>query len=136
LKSGERPALEVNRGVWAVNTPFKILINFVFIAALIPVAVGLMLAVDTSGWDATWVTIWNLLPLFAILAVLAIVAGFVYMKRGGFGAFVPAWLIPGVPEAFALYTAEIAVFAGVAVISVWAIRRMRRIGRSDPVPGA
>lgn len=126
--SGESGPVESQKGNLQMDRPFKILMTLIFVAALIPVGISIFLSADTSGWDATWVTLWDLAPLFAILAVVAIVAGFVIIRRGGFGAIVPIWMIPGVSE----YTAEIAFAMGVAVIGIVAIRRMRRLARSDP----
>lgn len=112
----------------------RILITFIFVATLIPVAFSIFLTADTSGWDAQWVTIWNLLPLFAILVVLSIVAGWVVMKRRGGGgmAFAPLFLMPGVNEALMTYTAEIAVTLGMIVAGVAAVRtvRQKRLARS------
>jgi hypothetical protein len=121
-------------GDGTLNTVFKVLITAIFVAALIPVAISLFLGVDTSSWDATWVTIWNLLPLFVILIALALFVGMIVLRRGGFGAFAPVWFIPGVSEAFALYTAEIALTSAVVLVGTLTIRRMRRLARSDTSP--
>lgn len=110
-----------------MQRPFQILMTLIFVAALIPVGISIFLSTDTSGWDATWVTLWDLAPLFAILAVVAIVAGFVVIRRGGFGAVLPVWMVPGVET----YTAEIALAMGVGLIGIFAIRQMRRMARSD-----
>lgn len=118
------------KGKSALDKPFKILIFFVLAATLIPVAITLMVAVDTSSWDSSWVTIWNLLPLFAILVTLAVVAGWVAYKRGMFG-FAPLWLVPDFNGFFVGHMSEIALVAGVAVIAIAYIRRMRRLARSD-----
>lgn len=110
-----------------MSRPFSILMTLIFVAALIPVGIAIFLGTDTSGWDPTWVTLWNLAPLFAILAVVAIVAGFVVVRRGGFGAILPVWMVPGVNE----YMAEIALAMGVGLIAIYAVRTMRKLARSD-----
>jgi hypothetical protein len=115
-----------------MGAPMRILITFVFVATLIPVAISLFLDADTSGWDAQWVTIWDLLPLFAILVILSIVAGWVVMRRrGGSMAFAPVFLVPGVSQALTLYTAEIAVAVGMSIVGVAAIRQIRNRARSE-----
>lgn len=120
-----------------MDTAFKVLVTAIFVATLIPVAISLFLGVDTSGWDATWVTIWDLLPLFAILIALALFAGMIILRRrGGIGAFAPVWFIPGVSETVLMHTAETALALGVALAGTYAIRRMRRLARSDTQPSA
>lgn len=115
-----------------MSQPFKILMTLIFVAALIPVGISIFLTADTSGWDPTWVTLWDLAPLFAILAVVAIVASFVLIRRGGFGAILPIWMVPGVNE----YTAEIAIAMGIGLIAIFAIRKARKLARSDISPAA
>lgn len=116
-----------------MNTAFKVLITAIFVASLIPVAIGLFLGVDTSGWDASWVTIWNLLPLFAILIALALFAAMIVIRRGGIGAFAP-FVIPGGAEWFFTHTSEIALTAAVVLAGTYAIRNMRKLARSDTEP--
>ncbi len=48
------------------------------VAILFPIIITQLNGVDTSGWDATLVTIWTNLPIFIGLGVL-----FVFLKMGG-----------------------------------------------------
>ena len=47
-------------------------------AILFPIIITQLNGVDTSGWDATLVTIWSNLPIFIGIGVL-----FVFLKMGG-----------------------------------------------------
>ena len=47
-------------------------------AILFPIIITQLSGVDTSGWDATLVTIWTNLPIFIGLGVL-----FAFLKMGG-----------------------------------------------------
>lgn len=57
------------------------ILKIAFITAILfPIIIVQLNAVDTSGWDATLVTIWDNLPIFIGVGVL-----FVFLKLGGIG---------------------------------------------------
>jgi uncharacterized BrkB/YihY/UPF0761 family membrane protein len=45
------------------------------VALVIPIAINIFGDVDTSGWDANLVLIWDIIPLFALLGIGI---GFIY----------------------------------------------------------
>jgi ABC-type transport system involved in cytochrome c biogenesis permease component len=47
---------------------------------LMPVALGSFFNVSTSGWDATTVTIWNVLPILGIIGAFGVVLYMGYQK--------------------------------------------------------
>jgi hypothetical protein len=55
------------------------------VAILIPVGLKMLWDVDTTGWNATLATIWNLLPL---LSVVAVVIGAIYYVFKGRESFI------------------------------------------------
>lgn len=64
------------------------LITVVLVVILVPLALNLLGAVDTSGWDATLVLIWDILPIVIGIVVLVGFLGFIGRKAGAF-AFAP-----------------------------------------------
>lgn len=52
--------------------------NAFITAILFPIIILQLNAVDTSGWDATLVSIWGFLPIFLGIGVL-----FWFLKMGG-----------------------------------------------------
>jgi len=53
----------------AVSVIVAVLVASLLTAFLVPIAVEEMFAVDTSGWGEAAGTMWELLPLMAVLAV-------------------------------------------------------------------
>jgi uncharacterized BrkB/YihY/UPF0761 family membrane protein len=62
----------------------EVLIGFLVIAilasVLIPVAITTISDTDTSGWGASEVLIWGLLPLIIVVGLL-----FMFLRRAGLG---------------------------------------------------
>ncbi len=59
----------------------KVLRVAFIVAILFPIIITQLDGVDTSGWDATLITIWNNLPIFLGIGVL-----FLFLKMGGIGS--------------------------------------------------
>lgn len=60
-----RRAMATQRGMEAID----ILLAFVIAAAVIPTAFNAIFDVNTSGWGAVG-TLWDLLPLFGVVALI------------------------------------------------------------------
>lgn len=58
-------------------------IALILIAALGGVAIGLIFDVNTSTWDTATVTVWELLPLIAIIAIFLALLAVVGLKVTG-----------------------------------------------------
>lgn len=63
------------------------IVNFVVvllvIAILVPLGLTTLLDVDTTGWPTLMITIWDFVPIMAILGVLLAVIGFATVKIRG-----------------------------------------------------
>lgn len=58
-----------------VGLVLALVIGAILIGNVLPVGVDAMFTADTSSWDSTTVDIWNVLPIFVILAALVALAG-------------------------------------------------------------
>lgn len=61
----------------SVNVP-KTMQTLILVAILLPIGIAVYLDTNTTGWDTIWVTVWDLIPLMAILAVAM---AFIYKVR-------------------------------------------------------
>lgn len=59
----------------AVEVIVAVLIGAIMAAALLPTAIDELVAVDTSSWGSTVVTLFDLLPLLIVLVPLAVFVG-------------------------------------------------------------
>ena len=66
LPVGNRGQIAADR---AVSVVVAVLVASLLTAFLVPIAVNEMFSVDTSGWGEAAGTMWELLPLMAVLAV-------------------------------------------------------------------
>ena len=66
LSVGNRGQVAADR---AVSVIVAVLVASLLTAFLVPIAVDEMFAVDTSGWGEAAGTMWELLPMMAVLAV-------------------------------------------------------------------
>jgi len=62
------------------------------VAILIPVGLKMLWDVDTTGWNATLATIWNLLPLLSVVAVVIGAIYYVFKGRESFIRFIGNFL--------------------------------------------
>lgn len=96
-----------------MNIP-RILVIMVLAVALIPASIGLHAGVDTSGWDASVVSIWDIIPIIVMITVVLGFLGLGILKVSGRLAVVPVVGIAGIPvEAFAVLTVAVLTFATV-----------------------
>jgi hypothetical protein len=59
-----------------------LLVDFLILILAAVIGFAIFYATDTSGWDATVVTIWSLLPLaFIGIGIVALVIKLKYMKN-------------------------------------------------------
>lgn len=100
-----------------MNPIMKILITSVLVVALIPVVIQLFIGVDTSGWDPAIVTLWELLPLIAVVTVLILFIGIGIARHRGAFALIPVWAIPVPMEYVAL------AMVPMAAVAIWYIGR-------------
>lgn len=58
------------------------MVDFVILVLAAVIGFAVFYATDTSGWDATVVTIWGLLPLaFIGIGILALIVKIKYIKK-------------------------------------------------------
>jgi hypothetical protein len=57
-----------------------LLVAAVLVAFLIPIAIGLLIAVDTTGWPAQLITVWENLPVIIGVVVLIVFVGYIKLK--------------------------------------------------------
>jgi hypothetical protein len=57
-------------------------IALILLFLLMPVALGNFFNVTTDGWDANVITIWNILPILAIIGAFGMVLYMAYNKSG------------------------------------------------------
>jgi len=58
-----------------VGLVLALVIGAILIGNVLPVGVDAMFTADTSAWDSTTKSIWDILPIFVILAALVALAG-------------------------------------------------------------
>lgn len=95
-----------------VGTFRSFLIAVLLAVIIVPAAISLLTDVDTSGWDATLVTIWNFLPLIVGIVVLVGFLGFIGRRTGAF-VFAP---LP-------VFTNEVAIVVMSALLVAYMIGR-------------
>lgn len=69
LARGAIPSLRGQAGVASVNMIVTTVVALIILASLAPTALDTFAAVDTSAWDTEWSTIFDLIPIFAVLAI-------------------------------------------------------------------
>jgi hypothetical protein len=78
---GEKRKMSETRGVGFL--PF-LLITVMLASILVPLTIATVNSTNTTGWDAGAVAIWDLLPLFAVLAAVLPIIAYV-IREAGFG---------------------------------------------------
>lgn len=58
-------------------------VALILIAALGGVAIGLIFNVNQTGWDTATITIWNLIPVIAIVVIFLALLALVGLKISG-----------------------------------------------------
>lgn len=58
-----------------VGLVLALVIGAILIGNVLPVGIDAMFGADTSTWDSTTTSIWDILPIFVILAALVALAG-------------------------------------------------------------
>ena len=58
-------------------------VALILIAALGGVAIGLIFNVNQTGWDAATITIWNIIPIIAIIVIFLAMLAVVGLKISG-----------------------------------------------------
>lgn len=58
-----------------VGLVLALVIGAILIGNVLPVGIDAMFTADTSSWDSTTTSIWDILPIFVILATLVALAG-------------------------------------------------------------
>lgn len=58
-----------------VGLVLALVIGAILIGNVLPVGIDAMFTADTSSWDSTTKSIWDILPVFVILAALVALAG-------------------------------------------------------------
>lgn len=58
-----------------------LVVGLIAMAVAFPIAIDRLSTVNTTGWSSDVVAIWDMLPIFAVLAGLVMVAA--YVKFGG-----------------------------------------------------
>lgn len=58
-----------------VGLVLALVIGAILIGNVLPVGIDAMFTADTSSWDSTTTSIWDILPVFVILAALVALAG-------------------------------------------------------------
>lgn len=106
-----------------MNPIVRILITAVLVVALVPVAISLFLGVDTSGWDPTWVTIWDLIPMLIIVIIVVLFIGMMILRSRGAFALSPVMLAP-------VDTAWIAAFMIASALVYVGIEWRRHVGNA------
>jgi hypothetical protein len=59
-----------------------LLISVMLASILVPLTIATINATNTTGWDAGAIAIWNLLPLFAVLAAVLPIIMWVIHESG------------------------------------------------------
>lgn len=58
-------------------------VALILIAALGGVAIGLIFNVNQTGWDTATITIWNIIPIIAIIVIFLAMLAVVGLKISG-----------------------------------------------------
>lgn len=58
-----------HRAAVDLGTIIGLAVALLVLSVLAPVAFEAWVAVDTELWDPTWITLWDMIPVFALLAV-------------------------------------------------------------------
>lgn len=58
-----------------------VFITILLTAVLIPIAFGLIFNANTTGWDASTVTIFGLIPIIGVIAIILILVFAYYSRR-------------------------------------------------------
>lgn len=66
-----------------VATVVAVVLGVYVIASLAPDALETIMDVNTTGWDATVATLWEVIPIMAVLALVVIVIVLVLDKLKG-----------------------------------------------------
>lgn len=59
-----------------------VFITILLAGILLPISLGTIFSANTTGWDANTVTIFELLPIISVVAVILILV-YAYYTRGG-----------------------------------------------------
>ncbi len=63
------PSLVPKKGENVESTVVRIGIAILLVSILLPIGIDLLSSTDTTGWDASVISIWDVFPVFAILGV-------------------------------------------------------------------
>ena len=59
-----------------------LLITVLLASILVPLTISTIASTNTDGWDAGAIAIWDLLPIFAVLAAVLPIVGWVIRESG------------------------------------------------------
>ena len=59
-----------------------VFITILLAGILLPIALGTIFSANTTGWDANTVTIFELLPIISVVAIILVLV-YAYYTRGG-----------------------------------------------------
>lgn len=63
------------------DTVLGLVVGIIAVAVAIPIAIGRLSGANTTGWSTDVIAIWDMLPIFAVLAVLVMIAAYVKGKK-------------------------------------------------------
>lgn len=63
------------------DTVLGLVVGIIAVAVAVPIAISRLSSANTTGWSSDVVAIWDMLPIFAVLAVLVLIAAYVKGKR-------------------------------------------------------
>ena len=63
-----------------MNLVITLAIGIILIAFLIPVAINQFVDANTTTWNAEWISLWNVIPIFVFLGIVIAII-FLAVKR-------------------------------------------------------
>ncbi len=75
-----RAIVHGQRGAAGAGMLVSFLVTAILASVLIPVAITTISDTDTTGWGASEILIWGLLPLIIVVGLL-----FIFLRRAGLG---------------------------------------------------
>jgi len=77
-----KKAWKDTRGASVIDKIIGIVISAVIIAALIPTAMTALLETNTTGWGASSIALWGVMPILIIVGCVVAIVGFAMKLKG------------------------------------------------------
>lgn len=63
---------------YAIGVIFAVVMAIIFMGILMPIGMEQFTDANTTGWSDSTKSIWDVLPIFAVLTLLAVLGGWAY----------------------------------------------------------